>query len=117
MNRIAQAFEASQWRLTTSVLHGDVSCLARLLFMIPEARWDGIALDVIDRAVAAQDHRMRTRKAHRYGNGSIMAAARMYTNTPLPAEPTFDNPKYCRAMTCALKHILALAEAQEETGA
>ncbi|MFA3917856.1 DUF7742 family protein [Ruegeria hyattellae] len=86
------------------VLHGDVSNAARaLLTVAPGARrWVGARL--VAEAAEAAAHVARTGRLHpRFGNGSLMAAAR---KRRLADEPGFDDPDYCACLIEVLRAVM-----------
>lgn len=87
-----------------ALLHGDVSNAARALLAAAPAARPGLALRMIREAEAADRHVRRTGRLHpRWGNGSLMAAAR---RRRLADEPGFDDRDYCR---CFAMVLVALA--------
>lgn len=86
------------------VLHGDVSCAARALYAAAPGRRAVLCARMIAEAEEADRYRARHGRLHpRWGNGSLMAAARRY---PLADEPGFDDPDYCR---CFMQVLAMLA--------
>lgn len=83
------------------VLYGDVSSAARVLLgTAPDLR-ESLCRQMIGEAIAADRHRRHYRKPHpRWGNGSLMSAAR---RRRLSAEPGFDDPEYCACFELVLR--------------
>ncbi|QBF32262.1 hypothetical protein [Thalassococcus sp. S3] len=92
------------------VLHGDVTSAARVLLGTPEAQRRWMCRQMIGEAVLAERHRLRTGRMHpRWGNGSLMAAARRRV---LADEPTFDDPDYCGCVETVLQCLIEHAVSQ-----
>ncbi|MEX0287434.1 MAG: hypothetical protein AB3N23_22740 [Paracoccaceae bacterium] len=82
------------------VLHGDVSAAARVLLRVPHAAREALCRQMLDEAQLADDYAQKHGRTHpRYGNGSLMGAARKRALAP---EPSFDNRDYCRCMALVL---------------
>lgn len=90
------------------VLPGDLDLAVRVLLAAPRARWAGLARALIAAARAGADHHARHgRGHHRYGSGSIAAAAAAFERAPLPDSCT---SAYLAALRVVAGEILALAE-------
>lgn len=86
------------------VLHGDVTNAARALLCLPEAARQDFCRMLIRNAELADQHLARTGRAHvMWGNGSLMAAARMF---PMKPEPTLDNDEYCSCLEMVLQALV-----------
>lgn len=86
------------------VLHGDVSCAARAMMRVPAAKRARFSTELIARAHAADLHVRRTARLHpRWGNGSLMAAARKH---PMMPEPGFDDPEYCACFSQLMQALI-----------
>ncbi|TDK49847.1 hypothetical protein [Antarcticimicrobium luteum] len=85
------------------VLHGDVCCAARaLLAAAPEDR-GALCRQILNQAWAADRYRRRHGRLHpRWGNGSLMAAARKH---PMADEPGFDDPGYRHCFVMVLRAL------------
>lgn len=87
-----------------SLLHGDVSSAARALYAAEPGRRAMLCRCMIGEAEAADRYRARQGRLHpRWGNGSLMAAARGH---PLADEPGFDDPEYCRCFMLVLEALV-----------
>ncbi|TDE40328.1 hypothetical protein [Antarcticimicrobium sediminis] len=85
------------------VLHGDVSCAARVLRAVPPGRRAALCRRMIREAEAADRYRLRHARVHpRWGNGSLMAAAR---HRGMADEPGFDDVDYCRCFIMVLEAL------------
>lgn len=88
------------------VLHGDLGCAARAVFAVPEDQRERFCRQLIAEAEAADQFFRQFGKIHpRWGNGSLMAAARAH---PMVAEPTFDNTDYAECFGLVLKTLCAV---------
>jgi len=88
------------------VLHGDVSCAARALLAAQPGARAALCRRMLCEAEAADRFRLRHARLHpRWGNGSLMAAARHY---PMADEPDFDDPVYRRCFVMVLQALDAL---------
>lgn len=97
------------------LLHGDLASAARLLLTVPPAARGDLCRQLLAEAEAADAHRRATGKLHpRWGNGSLMAAAR---KRPLPPEPGFDDGDYCHAFATVLRMLAAHRRAARGQGA
>ena len=86
------------------VLHGDVTHAARALLRVPEPARAAFCAALIRNTELADRHRARTGRVHPFwGNGSLMAAARVH---PLAPEPDFDNDSYCACMELVLRALV-----------
>lgn len=86
------------------VLHGDVSCAARAMLSVPPALRSRFCAELIAHAHAADLHVQRTARLHpRWGNGSLMAAARKH---PMMPEPGFDCPDYCACYSQLMQALI-----------
>lgn len=86
------------------ILHGDVSSTARALLMIPFERRRDLCGTLIRQADKADQHARRTGYPHpRWGNGSLMSAARKHV---LATEPGFDNLEYCQCFEMVLQMLI-----------
>lgn len=87
------------------VLHGDVSCAARALLLVPDRERAGFCQELIRQADAADQFVQQFRRLHpRWGNGSLMSSARQHR---LPSEPSFDDDTYCRCFEIVLNALRA----------
>ncbi|MGD9862291.1 MAG: hypothetical protein AB7S99_03670 [Pseudodonghicola sp.] len=87
------------------VLHGDLSSAARALLAVPPAARAGLCARLLEQAEQADAFRLRNGRLHpRWGNGSLMAAAR---RQPLADEPGLDDPDYCRCVAMVLRALIA----------
>lgn len=86
------------------VLHGDVASAARALYRVAPKERRRLCLRLLRQAEAADRHRQCFGKLHpRYGDGSLMAAARKLA---LADEPGFDDVEYRRCFALVL-HCLS----------
>lgn len=86
------------------ILHGDVSNTARVLYGAPPGTRVVLLRRIFRQAEAADIHFRRTGTLHpRWGNGTLMAAARRHT---LPPEPGFDDADYCRCFLMVLQALV-----------
>ena len=86
------------------VLHGDVVSAARALLTVPEAARVDFCTALIRRADIADKYCRQTGQGHHmWGNGSLMAAARVF---PLPPEPGFDDDVYCNCVEMVLHALV-----------
>ncbi len=82
-------------------LHGDVSCAARVLLLVPRKARERICRRMICEAEIADRYRVRNQRLHpRFGNGSLMSVAR---KRPMLPEPFFDDPEYCECYETVLR--------------
>lgn len=89
------------------LLHGDVSCAARALYAVEPGRRAALCRRMIGAAELADRYRERHGRLHpRWGNGSLMAAARRF---PLVDEPGFDDAEYWRCVVQALEALTRLS--------
>lgn len=85
-------------------LHGDVSAAARALLAVPRGARVQLCRGLIRRAERADRYRLATGRCHpRWGNGSLMAAARTQA---LADEPGFDDIDYCRCFRMVLAALV-----------
>lgn len=85
------------------VLHGDVSSAARVLLAAPPAQRGDLCRRLLAEAEAADAHVRRSGRVHpRWGNGSLMSAAR---KRALANEPTFDDVDYCACFEMVLRCV------------
>jgi len=85
------------------VLHGDVSCAARALYATRPGARAALCRRMLREAEAADRFRLCHGRLHpRWGNGSLMAAARRY---PMVDEPGFDDPGYRRCFVLVLRTL------------
>ena len=97
------------------VLHGDVSSAARVLRRVPPVRRAFLCRRMLAEAEAADRHVARHGRLHpRWGNGSLMSAAR---KRPLAPEPTFDDPDYCACFETVLACLRALSQRRRRCSA
>ena len=88
------------------VLYGDVSSAARVLLGIAPDLRESLCRQMIGEAMAADRHRRHYRKPHaRWGNGSLMSAARRHMLAP---EPTFDDGPYRQCFIMVLSELGAV---------
>ena len=86
------------------VLHGDISCTARALLAVQPERRRALCKRILCQAEQADCYVQKNRRLHpRWGNGSLMAAARKY---PLADEPMFDNTEYCQCTVLILQALI-----------
>lgn len=86
------------------VLHGDVSCAARVLLRVPEADRAALCARMIGEAEAADRHVRAHGALHPlWGNGTLMAAARKRV---LADEPNFDDTEYCHCFETVLQQLV-----------
>ncbi|WP_333682795.1 DUF7742 family protein [Pontibaca methylaminivorans] len=86
------------------ILHGDVSNTARALYGTPPEGRAALLRHIFRQAEAADIRLRSTGTPHpRWGNGTLMAAARRHT---LPPEPGFDDRDYCRCFLMVLQALL-----------
>lgn len=89
------------------VLNSDVTAAARALLTLPEAVRAGAFRSMLDKAQAADLYRKRIGRAHPFwGNGSLMAVARM---APLPPEPFLSDPGYLDCLATVVEGLIARA--------
>lgn len=82
------------------VLHGDVTSVARALLWVPRQLRRDLSVQIFEQAEQADRYMQQHGRLHpKFGNGSLMAAARRY---PLADEPTFDCADYCRCFSTVL---------------
>lgn len=92
------------------VLHGDVISVARAMLRVEAGERERLCIRIFRQAEQADIYVLRHRKLHpKFGNGSLMAAAR---RLPLADEPTFDNTEYCQ---CVIS-VLTLLATQNDLG-
>ena len=85
------------------VLLSDVTAAARALIGVPEDRRVAFCRRILAEAEAADRFARRLGRPHpRWGNGTVLAAARAH---PLMPEPTCDDPAYCRALVTVLSAL------------
>ncbi len=85
------------------VLHGDVSCAARALYAAAPGRRAALCRLLLRQAELADRHRRSHGRLHpRWGNGSLMAAARKH---PMADEPGFDDAVYRRCFIMILEAL------------
>lgn len=85
------------------VLHGDVSNAARALLYVARARRRQLCARMIAEAEAADIYARAKGRLHpRWGNGSLMSAAR---KRMLADEPTFDDADYCGCFEMVLRGL------------
>ncbi len=86
------------------VLHGDISAAARALLSVPPAKREGLCFRLLRQAEIADRFVMRYGNLHpRFGNGSLMAVARLRN---LPDEPNFDDLQYCSCFETVLRCLI-----------
>lgn len=86
------------------VLHGDVIAAARALRAQPAARRGALCRRMLEEAGAAAAHVAATGRLHpRWGNGTLMAAARRRAMAP---EPNFDDPEWCACFVTVLRALM-----------
>lgn len=86
------------------VLHGDVSCAARVLLKVPDNVRAGLCARMIEEAEAADVHFQSTGRSHAvWGNGSLMGAARKRV---LADEPSFSSTEYCACFEMVLRALI-----------
>lgn len=87
-----------------AVTHGDTSSAARALLNVPSAIRRAVLSQMLHKAHAADRYRKRTGDAHPiWGNGSLMAVARM---GPMGNEPDLGDPDYCECLVQVLEAIV-----------
>lgn len=85
------------------LLHGDVSCAARALLAVAPGKRAALCRRMLREAEAADRFRLRHGRLHpRWGNGSLMAAARGH---PMADEPGFDDAGYRRCLVLVLRAL------------
>lgn len=90
------------------VMHGDLTSAARHLLALPAAARPDHCACLITQADAADRYRKRFGRVHpRWGNGTLMAAAR---RIPLPPEPPLHDPAYA---SCLLLVLTALIQRRQ----
>ena len=102
-------------------LHGDFSCLARLLLTFGASHRKAVADRICENARIAKQHVQTYGTAHDlHGNGSVMSAVRRYAGDhprhALPPEPTFNDPEYINCCIHALQAFRELAKAEKMAG-
>lgn len=86
------------------VLHGDIVSAARAVLTLPSGARKPAIRRMFLQAEAADTYRLRHGKAHPvWGNGSLMAVARMQ---PLPAEPALGDTDYCACMADVFEALI-----------
>lgn len=86
------------------LLHGDLTSAARHLLRLPAAERPAVCAQLIAQADAADRYRKRFGRAHpRWGNGTLMAAARTVS---LPAEPPLHHAEYAYCLILVLCTVL-----------
>jgi hypothetical protein len=94
------------------VLSGDVSNTARALLREPAAQRQALCARIFEQAALATAFVRRHGRLHpRYGNGSLMAAAR---RNPLADEPGFDNVDYCQCHVLVMDRLIQQAQARAD---
>ena len=85
------------------LLHGDVSNAARaLMASAPECR-QALCQQMLREAELADQHVQRTGRLHpKWGNGSLMMAARKYRQA---TEPGFDDIEFIECFQIVLEHL------------
>ena len=87
------------------LLYGDLSAAARVLLHRPRGSRPRLARQMLAEAEIADLDRRSTGRLHpRFGNGSLMGAARMRV---LADEPGFDNPDFCACFLTVLRAVMA----------
>lgn len=82
------------------VMHGDLTALARHLLTLAAPQRPTACAQLIAQADAADRYRKRFGRAHpRWGNGTLMARARVL---PLPPEPCLQDVEYARCLILVL---------------
>lgn len=85
------------------VMHGDLTAAARHLLTLPDSLRASRCARLIAQADAADRYRKRFGRAHpAWGNGTLMAAARMQ---PLPREPQLHDPDYAACLILVLTQL------------
>lgn len=88
------------------VLPIDISNAARALLSVPHEMRQGFAARLVRNAAMADRYRKRFGRAHAdWGNGTLMAAARMW---PLAPEPRSDNQAFLECQFMVFDAVLAL---------
>lgn len=86
------------------VMHGDVVSAARAVLAVPVGARKPAIRRIFARAEAADQYRQRHGVAHPlWGNGSVMAVARM---SPLAPEPDLDNAAYCACLADVFETLI-----------
>lgn len=92
------------------LLHGDISNAACALLMVAPDMRRRICAQMVADASQAVEHVRRTGRLHpRYGNGSLMAAARA---RGIADEPGFNDPDYCSCVIEVLKAVMRYRETE-----
>ena len=86
------------------ILHGDLVAMARHLLTLPPDQRPAACAQALDQADAADRFRKRLGRAHpRWGNGTLMARARVI---PLPREPALCDPAYAACLILVLQSVM-----------
>lgn len=91
--------------LTTTVLCGDLTCLARALRPFAPGERSEQAAAIVHRAMDAHEARLKGARS-RHGDGSVMAAA-LYTNPP--GEGSYSDPDWLDCVMHAARALQDLA--------
>lgn len=85
-------------------MHGDVVSAARAVLTLPAGARRAAIRRLFARAEAADRYRLRHGVAHPlWGNGSLMAVARM---RPLPPEPALGDTEYCACLADVFEALI-----------
>jgi len=86
------------------VLYGDVSAVARMIYLLPDVDRGERVARIIECAEVAERHRLKTGRAHPlYGTGSLAAAAQRMARV---SRRDFEDDRYCECWIEVLQALL-----------